>query len=51
MTLLMTTNENLVEAVNNLECSQNKIQEWTEKWNLKMNPTKSKVMCFTNKKI
>lgn len=51
MTLLMTTNENPVEAVNNLERSQNKIKEWTEKWNLKINPTKSRVMCFTNKEI
>jgi len=48
---LITSNENLVEAKNNLEQSLNKIKEWAEKWKLKINPTKSKVMCFTNKKL
>jgi len=48
---LITSNENLVEAKNNFEQSLNKIKEWAEKWKLKINPTKSKVMCFTNKKL
>lgn len=47
---LITSNINLDEAKNNLEHSLNIIREWSEKWDLKINPTKSKIMCFTNKK-
>lgn len=48
---LITSNENLAEAMNNLEQSLNKIKDWAEKWKLKINSTKSKVMFFTNNNL
>lgn len=48
---IITINENLEEAKINLEVGLNKIVKWANDWELKLNLTKSKVMCFTKKRI
>lgn len=48
---LITSSKDIEEAINKLKVGLKKVSEWTDKWDLKMNLSKSKIMCFTNKKI
>lgn len=48
---LIISKKNLIEAANKLETELQKLKEWANTWDLKINFLKSKLLCFTNKKI
>ncbi|XP_047491583.1 uncharacterized protein LOC125040863 [Penaeus chinensis] len=48
---IIAINNNLAEAKNKLELGLKQIIEWANKWELTINLTKSKLMCFTKNRI
>lgn len=50
-TAIMSVSENLENSSQNLQTAINQIQQWTKKWRIKLNESKSVHVNFTNKKI
>ena len=50
-TAILATGHNNYESTQKLNTSLSKIQEWTAKWRIKLNETKSVHVDFTNKKV
>ncbi|XP_042888110.1 uncharacterized protein LOC122263640 [Penaeus japonicus] len=48
---LISENHDLMKAITDIEQAIKHIKEWTNIWDLKINIKKSKLMCFTNKRI
>lgn len=49
-TAVLTTCKDHVEAAKKLQISINKIKDWTKRWKIKLNETKSTHINFTNKR-
>lgn len=47
----MTSNKNLMETSNKTETELQKLKECANNWDLKIRFLKSKLLCFTNRKI
>lgn len=50
-TAIMSVSENIEKSTQKLQTAVNQIQQWTKKWRIKLNETKSVQVNFTNKKI
>lgn len=50
-TAILSIADNNYDSIKNLQLSINKIQDWTKKWKIKLNQTKSVHVDFTTKKI
>ena len=48
---LSVTTSDLQEAAELIQEAITQIEEWTIKWNLSLNPSKTKAMCFTKKRV
>ena len=48
---ISVTCKDLQEATNLIQGAISQIEDWTNTWNLKLNPTKTKAMCFTKQQI
>lgn len=50
-TAILATGDNIEEATNKLQRATNEVCNWTKRWRIKLNETKSTHINFTNKKI
>ena len=48
---LTVTADSLVEAIRLIRIAIARIEQWTDTWLLTLNPTKTKAMCFTKKRV
>ena len=48
---LFVTGKSIEESQNLLQKAVTAIWEWTVRWGLELNPGKSKLMCFTKKRV
>lgn len=50
-TAILATDKSVNQTVNNLQTAMNKIHNWTQRWRIKLNETKSTHINFTYKKV
>ena len=48
---ITATAKTLEEVPNLIENAVSSLEEWTDRWQLAINPQKSKAMCFTKQKV
>lgn len=48
---IISQDKDIIKAKTELQTAIKNIKQWTDQWDLKINISKSKLMCFTNRRI